>query len=996
MSDHPHTTGGTQASTGQDQRGQILRTWGGPRTELLRGTWHRDLRLGHELVGKATLAATNEGLLLSGRLTSPLRTMVWTTTSFCLTVAKLGVFLAALLTSIGVGWRAQDQTTFFVAVLVMFPLVWIAFAVARWALHRVIEPWREALLPWGSIRRFATDGAGIELLAHTTHGNLAVRLTPHKHGSAQVQGVIDAVRRGNLPSRITQDALRPMRSVWVDRAVWIGVLGIAVAAAFAVEPKISALPGRLSTPSGPAGGIPAELTEAQVEALSPTTCVRPTTGPKLTNERSGTDLKWTVTGDGTNWAVLVARWQAGGRSVEVLQSGSATNGTRTNALPNPTDLGLVVLVQANSAATATALIAARGLDGLEDAVCSGLVARFDVTTAGPPAPGPTIHAKIDGPNLIVEPSGLAQSAVILPVRVRDAPSVSGPFDLCEIPQVQGVVGAVPADPSARRFKGFFGGGTSSARVVVLRPVSGAQRDAQTAAALERLGRGGTVQPCMVIDSLAWSGLALATADVGLKSGLEQDAAIRFRERLRLSPWSDARAQFRALASAWDDVRSSSLSSADADRMRAAALDAVPWSQLFDVVGFTDLAAIDDGYRVMAATDPRMAERFLYALGEHFLERIPLTADQFESRLKVAAVWQQASTHGHAFDLVGRFVLLDLARQVEGYVNGGGLLRTLEVLPVTEELKRHKIHIAAKQSSTSKLVSHWVTGDFEYIADRALKKLSESLGEAQTSGSQYALTPRWNPDPALRDRRIMRDGREIGDLVQIDPSVVRLRYEVFGAAAGGRVADVPSDARLVAAAAYFDPEGRPDGIAIVEGEPKNDRITVDKDGLIVIVPGGGISMLDMRQGGRLPGESSPIRPLRSIRDYGHLLDWLAENRASAFQTHLLMADQELRIDPARASGETRERRLLVQGERQGQPRVAIVDLPGATGWSLSAAATIVVESIHQADVDWKVVGVANLDTGSQDVFLVEGPNGLARPTGVGFPVSQARNLLIGTR
>jgi hypothetical protein len=390
------------------------------------------------------------------------------------------------------------------------------------------------------------------------------------------------------------------------------------------------------------------------------------------------------------------------------------------------------------------------------------------------------------------------------------------------------------------------------------------------------------------------------------------------------------------------------------------------------------------------------DELLFSLAEAFLERNPVPVGSYAGRLGVGFEWLEVvagttwELEGRTvrvpreaeatYQMIGRFILLDVGRHLEDHVNSGelGTVGFLLSLPWRFLLHEYGITIDVRRSSKRKALEAWVTGDFGYVLDRVLKKAQEKLIDQEASvsrirSSDMRLETQWSNGSSIRMSDLLRSGTRIGWVAQFDGTAVDLEYSIHDQP-GISEADLGSGRTryLVTSGTYATAARQTSGLAVVDGEVRNFLITPKADGLVIYEPKAGLHMLDMRRGGRLPGESVIIRPLRRISDFSHLRRWLREHRAWAFQTHLLYADGEPRIDAERANPEPRERRLLVDAEYRGHPIIVVVDLPSAVGgYSLYEAMAIVERALRTAQPDGPeldVIGIANLDVGAYDILL----------------------------
>ncbi|NOY26601.1 MAG: hypothetical protein GXP62_12065, partial [Oligoflexia bacterium] len=289
-----------------------------------------------------------------------------------------------------------------------------------------------------------------------------------------------------------------------------------------------------------------------------------------------------------------------------------------------------------------------------------------------------------------------------------------------------------------------------------------------------------------------------------------------------------------------------------------------------------------------------------------------------------------------------------------------------------------INLDIEKSTTRKALEAWVTGNFEYLGDRAVARLQEQVTSQQSainaaSQAHYRLNGQWaSGDGAARTAALFRDDREIGWVALYDASRVRVGYHLINGKGTSRSSLGQGHTTLLATAgSYVTQDNKTAGLSAVNGHIDNFLISNKMDGLVIIDDSGRLTLLDMRHGGRLPGQRSLIVPLERLADLHLLLQWLEDHHASAFQTHLLGTEGDLAIDPDKASPTVRERRLLVQAAYKGNPIVVIVDLPGTPKVSLYEAAVIAIQALRtpldSGGPGLDVVGVANLDVGSYNAL-----------------------------
>jgi len=710
--------------------------------------------------------------------------------------------------------------------------------------------------------------------------------------------------------------------------------------------------------------------------------------------------------------VLPARWVPGG-AVTALPISAP--GRSAGALDEPTAVALALV---GPASQAEAVRAALDRGDLAGALCGGGVSRLDLASPGPAA-GPGLALRRDGDDLVATVSGLDTahgSWRLVVARQRDTGRLDW-LDRCELPVAQGDL-VLPHARKEQRLAGFFEGSRDEARAVLIKAGKAGE-------ARRRLGSSGAVS-CAQVDALAWTGLASAAAETAAPpSALRAQVSDLVRAAPLFSPGADHDTVVRAVHDRYREVlravRGQAHGRADWQEVDAGFLDGLPWGQLLDALSMkTDLAQIERIRQRLSGEDPldNAGELFLLRLAEELLERVEPTTDQYDARVDVAEAWLEV-TAGHTWEadgrtvrvpseevaayyqVVGHYLLVDVGRRVERRMARDLVFRA-RGLPLRWRLAQHGVELDIEKSSAQKALEAWVTGDFEYLGDRAVARLQEQVTDqaeaiAAASQARYRLDGQWAAaDGAARTATLRRDDATIGWVAIYDASRVRVGYHQVGGEGTSRAALGHGHPVLLATAgSYVTADNKTAGLSALDGSVDNFLISNKMDGLVVIDDQGGLTMLDMRHGGRLPGNASLLRPLERLGDLHQLLRWLEDHRASAFQTHLLGYQGQLSIDASKASSAVRERRMLVQAAYRGHPLVAVVDLPGTPKVSLYEAAVIALQALRTPESKGgpglDVVAIANLDVGSYNALEAWSDDG-SRLRQAWKPLGETMNLV----
>jgi hypothetical protein len=980
--------------------------------------------MGTELIGKGHLSIAKNRVVLVGRRTNPLRGALAIGWRLFTWFAAAAGGISVLLTAIGFGWRSSSPNAFLLALAVGLPTLAITLALVRWMGRRILEPPLAQRILWDQVTSIASNGSVIDIEVQTRKGPVQGRLVPGRRNKG-LRTVLGTIRDAALPGGKGGDATRLLRPVWVDQAVILVLLVVTTGAAWFAEPwATSLLMGIGEAREGPRGGIPVAMPVEQIDARHAGACqAGDVDAPALTNRRDGDALVWAAPPESSGgWSVLHLRWVAGtGWMERVVRAGDDPSSGRIDGffLDDHT-LGVSLVVREKHAETVATLLDSRDLEALRTAWCAGLVGRVDITRTPPPGDAPVVTARRRGRALMIGVDGIRQGDLLLPVRWRERPGMDL-FDTCEVPVADRSLGLLRALPE-RRLGGFFVGESDRARVLLI--------PKENRAAAEVLARSGAAQRCLMIDALLWAGVAHALGETA------DDRAHLMRERAasiaRAKPLAPAGAGTAVLldgvARRWREVSTTLQLRGQGQEARDAAamgfLDALDWARIVDTVSFTGGLPHVEILRQRlegASVDNTLGERFLMRFAEEFLTRVPVEPSTWNARIDVGEEWLEVErgtqwevnggpvrvgtqAAADAYSVVGRFVLMDVARRVEEDLNGGrvGLRALAWSFWIRFRLKGHDIALDIEKSSARKGLEAWVTGDFEYLIDRLTKKAAEKLRDEQAANAaawkaDYRLQTQYTDGAALRTSDLLRDGRNVGWVAQIDGARTEMDY-VMPEGRGVNAGQLAGDGRLLLATAgsYVTAEGRTSGLSVLDGKVRNFLISPKMDGLVVVRGDGTLAVLDLKRGSALPGTERVLRPLRSLSDFHALLSWLRKDGASAFQTHLLAAEGRLVIDGDRASGTLRERRLLVDAHYRGHPITVVVDIPGAHRQSLFEAAVVALKSLETDEADGgpglEVRAIANLDVGSYDILEAKQPDGTLLRRGP-QPLSKAMNLLV---
>ncbi|MCK6523714.1 hypothetical protein L6R49_20075 [Myxococcota bacterium] len=972
-----------------------------------KGHWQRDWRVRGELVGPAELSFLAEGVGIWGRKTSPIRSLLGFFSRLLGLLVQLIVFGAVLLTASGLLVRFPALRQFTVmGTLFMVPMAALTVHGVFVVFQRIVQPHCGELVPWSRVTELTTDGLTLQLKVHTGRGLLWGHLKPRWWwGRRAARAIFQSLRDGatSLPG---VPVGRGVRSAWWDRvAVLVALIAAGIGGAAGLVTLNERLEERAARSSGPLAGAPSRPTPRALEELKLGGC----TGSNevaVQVRREGADLHWSALRAGLTMTAL--RWDPRLGAGQWL---TTTSNGRAAKAPG--------FFATSPDAAAVSVVTRRGVtppnpkdeEQLRRAWCRGEVHGVHIAT-NQSSKNIKLKAFRNHDALEVTVEGAAGGAWVLPIR-RYVDQRPGWQQVCDVPSLKGRLGALEAKPRVE-VPGFFAGADEQALVLLLEPAA--------PSALSWLADGPTTRRCLTLEALAQSGFTLQSATSPLTaapSRLYTTAATQARARSMFSPGAGAQAALDGVTSRYADVRAalkgSVRSAKDEQDVVDGVLSAVPWSALLDEVSIRgDLPRLERARQRLDGQHPdaEAGRRFLIQLIQSFLSRIKPTPDQWLARYQVASDYllvrygARWTVGGRAvqvgdpaaadlYNLLGRFMLMDLGRNAERDFADGRASR-VEMVVLEAALNLWDVHLDMPVSSLNKALWAWGTGDFEYVLGRVWLKANESIRDeaaaiSSAAKAKYTLQGGWSGEGgAARYAELARDGRALGWIARFDARKMQVDW--------GKARALPRGALLACAASYVTADKLTAGFAMMNGQVTNFAISSKMDGLVVLRPGAPPLILDLKRGATLPDGHRSLRPLVDLNDLSELVDWLREEGASAFQTHLLVSDGALVIDSGRASAELRERRLLVTARFGRSPIVAIIDIPGGSKMSLHEAALVSLHAMTTpapAGPGLTVEGVANLDVGSYDILQAFDSNGKVLRVGP-VPISNAHNLLTVAR
>lgn len=411
------------------------------------------------------------------------------------------------------------------------------------------------------------------------------------------------------------------------------------------------------------------------------------------------------------------------------------------------------------------------------------------------------------------------------------------------------------------------------------------------------------------------------------------------------------------------------------------LERFPYKNYLKNVPFTDFKTLQVHRRFLNTADtlrPGMGDEFLYALGDNFLKLYPIIAStqQLNAKISIGEKYlsKKAEITGEEaeiFQLMGYFLLGKVAQKIEAEFKAG----KFDITEPTNEaiinrLAKNKVFLSIDKSDWDKMLVAVQKGQWNYLWDRASKKISELKGEGVAKNKLTLGTFKSKTQQGVEIYSIKEADNVVGYSIWMQQPSVKVAYFASGKAYE-RYSDFAKNIGnkncvLATTGGFTNAQHQPEGLTIDNGKMVNAVLKPERHALVVVEKDGNMRVMNLRQGFWLASIQRQVNPLSSLRDYSALISWAKANRATLFQTQLLAHKNQPLIELSKAPNQLRERRLLVMvSDANGTLHNVIFSV------NVNKNLAIITEEIFDVMKarNKKIEAILNFDVGSYNILRV---------------------------
>lgn len=162
---------------------------------------------------------------------------------------------------------------------------------------------------------------------------------------------------------------------------------------------------------------------------------------------------------------------------------------------------------------------------------------------------------------------------------------------------------------------------------------------------------------------------------------------------------------------------------------------------------------------------------------------------------------------------------------------------------------------------------------------------------------------------------------------------------------------------------------PTGITVDNGMVVNRTIEPDMDGLVIVEAVGGVRVSNIKDGDLSISTDQGYKTINVLTDKIEFLAWCEKNKATVFQTHLLIYKDVLKVGRYNSDSDQSVRKLLVLAKDRAGNIFHIMYYSKFKAFTLYTISESVLG--HLNSIGYSVIAAINLDTGGYDVLSTAG-------------------------
>ena len=225
--------------------------------------------------------------------------------------------------------------------------------------------------------------------------------------------------------------------------------------------------------------------------------------------------------------------------------------------------------------------------------------------------------------------------------------------------------------------------------------------------------------------------------------------------------------------------------------------------------------------------------------------------------------------------------------------------------------------------------------------------------------------------------LVYNGGQIGYVIALNRTSKRIKAKYFAYKENGKIVHERYDnwrsgknVVLISSGAYatgFSGSDLPVGLTVDDGNIVNRNIDTNMDGLVIVEAVGGVRMTNIRDGDLTIRKGSVDKKV-NVNDplqRSEFLSWCESEKATVFQTHLLIYKNQLKLSYLNSSNKVAERKMILLAYDSNGNLYHLIVYSRWKQMTLYEMASNTLLMLNENG--FNVVAAANLDTGGVDVL-----------------------------